>query len=146
LLRRAHDHRLVNVALLHFAARDRLLDRDDDDVAHGRGAALRTAQHFDALYPACAGIIGDIQVRLHLDHGRTLSSCLLAGRGVFRHHFPALALGNRTAFTDEDRVADLVHVARVVRRIALRTTDELLVDRVHDATLDRDDHGLVVLV
>src|SRR6185503_18844496 len=97
LLRRADDHRLVNVALLHFATRDRLLDRDDDDVAHGRGAALRTAQHFDALHPASAGVIGDIQVRLHLDHGWNLSSCLVAGSSVFRHHFPALALGNRRA-------------------------------------------------
>src|SRR5262245_2212410 len=69
LLRRAHDHRLMNVALLHLAARDRLLDRDDDDVANARGAALRTAQHFDAHHPARAGIVGDIQVRLHLDHG-----------------------------------------------------------------------------
>src|SRR5262249_8036059 len=33
LLRRAHHHRLNHVALLHAAPRDRLLDRDDDDVA-----------------------------------------------------------------------------------------------------------------
>src|SRR5882762_7798177 len=33
LLRRADDHRLVHVALFDAAARDRLLDRDDDDVA-----------------------------------------------------------------------------------------------------------------
>src|ERR1700752_2181439 len=76
----------------------------------------------------------------------TLSSSLVAGSGVGRHHFPALALGNRTAFADEHRIADLVHVRFVMRGITLRTADELLVDRVHDATLDRDDHGLVVLV
>src|SRR5579871_5510934 len=31
-------------------------------------------------------------------------------------------------------------------RIALRALDELLIDRVHEPTLDRDDHGLVRLV
>src|SRR3954466_12034694 len=72
------DHRLVHVALLHLAARDRLLDRDDDHVAHARGAALGTAQHLDALHAARAGIVGNVQVRLHLDHGSVL---LLRGRG-----------------------------------------------------------------
>src|SRR5258708_33646290 len=36
LLRGAHDHRLVHVALLYAAARDRLPDRDDHDVPHPR--------------------------------------------------------------------------------------------------------------
>src|ERR1700719_1385918 len=69
LLRRAHDHRLVHIALLDAAARDRLLDRDDDDVAHRRRLALRAAQHLDALDATRAGIVGDIEIGLHLDHG-----------------------------------------------------------------------------
>src|SRR5690606_28435463 len=43
-------------------------------------------------------------------------------------------------------VADLAGVCRVMRVVALRAADELLVDRVHDATLDLDHDGLVVLV
>src|SRR5260221_290346 len=68
LLRRAHDHGLVHVALLDAAARDRLLDRDDDDVAHRRRLALGAAQHLDALDAARAGIVGDIEIGLHLNH------------------------------------------------------------------------------
>src|SRR6266852_3586920 len=68
LLRRAHDHRLMDVALLDAAARDRLLDRDDDDVADRRRLALGAAQHLDALDAARAGIVGDIEIGLHLDH------------------------------------------------------------------------------
>src|SRR6185369_4582527 len=148
------DHRLVHVALLHLAARNRLLDRDDDHVAHARGTALGTAQHLDALHAARAGIVGNVQVRLHLDHGWVL---LLRGRGGIggicndrslgrRHHFPALVLRDRTALADVDHVADLAHIRLVMRLEALRAADELLIDRVHDAALDRDDHGLRVLV
>src|SRR5260370_10452408 len=66
--RRAYDDRAMHIALLDPATRDRLLDRDDDHIADSRGLALRAAQHFDALYPACAGIIGDVEICLHLDH------------------------------------------------------------------------------
>jgi hypothetical protein len=53
---------------LHAAARDGFLHRDDDDVAHGGVFALGTAQDLDALNPAGAGIVSDIQIGLHLDH------------------------------------------------------------------------------
>src|ERR1051326_129311 len=39
----AHDDGAVNIALFHPAARDCLLDRDDDDVAHRRGGARSAA-------------------------------------------------------------------------------------------------------
>ena len=42
--------------------------RNDDNVAHGCVFTLGTTQHFDALYPACAGVISYIQIGLHLDH------------------------------------------------------------------------------
>src|SRR6185437_9005336 len=67
---RADDHRLVHVALLDAAARDCLLDRDDDDGANGRRPAMRAAQHLDALDPARARVVGDVEIGLHLDHGR----------------------------------------------------------------------------
>src|SRR6185437_3794278 len=78
LLGRAHDHRLMHVALLDAAARDRLLDRDDDDVAHGGRLALRAAQHLDALDAPRARIVGHIEIGLHLDHD---ASPLGAGSG-----------------------------------------------------------------
>src|SRR5262249_27394426 len=68
----AHDHRAVNVALLHAAAGSGFLDADDDDVADARGAALRAAQHLDALDALRAAVVRNVQVGLHLDHGSTL--------------------------------------------------------------------------
>jgi len=59
---RAHDDRLVDIALLDLAARDRVLHRDHDHVAHRGGAALGAAQHLDALHAAGAGIVGDIEI------------------------------------------------------------------------------------
>src|SRR5207344_2796393 len=43
VLRGAHDHSAVNVALLHAAAGRRFLDADDDDVADASGTTLRPA-------------------------------------------------------------------------------------------------------
>src|SRR4051812_34222132 len=65
----AHDDRLHDVALLHPPARDRLLDGHDDDVAHRGVLALRAAQHLDAHHAPRARVVGDVEVRLHLDHG-----------------------------------------------------------------------------
>src|SRR5580698_10674726 len=58
-IRRAHDHRLMHVALLHLAARNRLTDRYDDDIADRGGLALRATEHLDAQYLARTGIVGD---------------------------------------------------------------------------------------
>src|SRR4051812_47848505 len=73
----ADDHRLVDVALLDAAARRGLLHRHDDDVADAGEAALRAAQHLDALDALCAAIVGDVEVRLHLDH-RSIPSLFFA--------------------------------------------------------------------
>src|ERR1700676_1268372 len=68
LLRSAHDDGAMHIALLDAAARDRLLDRDDDDVADPGGPPLRAAQDLDALDPTCPRIVGDVEIGLHLDH------------------------------------------------------------------------------
>src|SRR5471030_1917336 len=69
LLRRAHDDRLMHLALLDAAARDRLLDGDDDHIADRRRLAMRAAEHLDALDAPGAGIVRDVEIGLHLDHG-----------------------------------------------------------------------------
>src|SRR3546814_123530 len=61
-------------------------------------------------------------------------------------HFPRLGLGNRAALANTDLVADVAGVALVVRAVLLRQLDNLLVDRMHDATLDQDGDRLVALV
>src|SRR5215813_11840361 len=63
-----HHHGLHDVALLHLAARNRFLDRHDNDVADGGVAALGPAQHLDTHDTACTGIIGHVEVGLHLNH------------------------------------------------------------------------------
>src|SRR5690606_10944513 len=67
-LLRAHDHRVVDLALLHAAARDRVLDRDLDHVADPRIAALRAAEHLDAHQAPRARVVGRVQYRLRLNH------------------------------------------------------------------------------
>ncbi len=70
----AHDDGAVHLALLHAAARDRLLDRDDDDIADAGILAARAAQHLDALDPTGAGIVGDLEIGPHLNHDCSLRS------------------------------------------------------------------------
>src|SRR4029079_12715107 len=53
----ANDHRPVNVALLHAAARRGFLDADDDDVADAGSTAFRAAQHLDALDALGAAVV-----------------------------------------------------------------------------------------
>src|SRR5260221_1929176 len=67
-LARAHDHRVVDLDLLHASSRRRVLDRDLDHVTDVRVPALAAAQHLDTHHRTCAGVIGDVQHRLHLDH------------------------------------------------------------------------------
>src|SRR5271169_3568958 len=68
LLGSANDDGAMHVAFLHPAARNRFLDRDDDHIANRRGAAFGATQYFDALHSTRAGIVGDVEVCLHLDH------------------------------------------------------------------------------
>jgi hypothetical protein len=61
-------------------------------------------------------------------------------------HDPALAFRDRAAFLDANLVALFETVVFVVGGVFLRAHDEFLVDGMHDAALDADDHGLVALV
>src|SRR6185503_14187836 len=71
----AHHDRVVDLALLHTAARRGLLHADLDEVADGRIAPLRAAHDLDALDGARAGVVGDVQYGLHLNHcGSPLSN------------------------------------------------------------------------
>src|SRR5882672_1382209 len=64
----AHHHGVVDLALLHAAARRRVLHAHLDEVADRRVAALRSAHHLDAHDGPRAGVVGDIQYGLHLNH------------------------------------------------------------------------------
>src|ERR1700723_2985518 len=75
-----------------------------------------------------------------------LLSCLRRRAGFAGQHYPALVLRDRAAFLDADNVAGLELVGFIVGRVLLRPSDELLVDRVHDAPLDPHDNRLVLLV
>src|SRR5919112_6760165 len=68
LLLRAHDDGLDDLALLDRPLRGGLLDRRGDDVAHARVAAARAAHHADAQDLAGAGVVGDLETGLVLDH------------------------------------------------------------------------------
>src|SRR5215213_1678498 len=69
LLLRAHDDGLDDLALLDRPLGSGLLDGGGDDVAHPRVAAAGAAHHADAEDLACAGVVGDLEARLVLDHG-----------------------------------------------------------------------------
>src|SRR5205823_12500267 len=63
-----YHHGVVDLALLHPPARRRILDAHLDDIADVGITALAAAEHLDTHHPPSAGVIGDIQHRLHLDH------------------------------------------------------------------------------
>src|SRR3954462_8249728 len=58
LLLRAHDDALHHVTLLHRRARNRVLDRGDEDVADAGVAAARATEHLDAQHLARARVVG----------------------------------------------------------------------------------------
>src|SRR3546814_6412047 len=101
------------------------------------------AQHLDALHAAGTRVVGDVELRLHLDHGS--GPFLALSRLAVADHFPRLGLGNRAALANTDLVADVAGVALVVRAVLLRQLDNLLVDRMHDATPDQDGDRFVAL-
>src|SRR4029079_8787810 len=67
-LLRPDDDRLHDLALLDRALRGRGLDGADDHVADARVAAMRAAEHADAQDLPGAGVVGDTQTGLLLDH------------------------------------------------------------------------------
>src|SRR5689334_12482018 len=68
LLHGPHDHGLDHVTLFDVAARDRVLDRGDDDVADAGVAPTRAAEDTDAKDLLRTGVVGDLESRLLLDH------------------------------------------------------------------------------
>src|SRR5690349_12045741 len=143
--RSPHHDSAVHFALLHAAAWNGVLHRHDDDVAHARILAARTAQHLDTLDSTSAGIVGDLEIGTHLDHVCPPRALSLR---AFDQNFPALGLGQRPALADAHVLADLAleGVGLVVSVVLLRPADELLVDRMLNAPFDPHDDGLVHLV
>src|ERR1044072_699664 len=68
LLGGADDDRLDDVALLHPGARNRILDRGDDDVADARVATRGATENADAENLLRTRVVGDAQSRFLLDH------------------------------------------------------------------------------
>src|SRR3954454_1144139 len=68
LLLRADDDGLDDLALLDRPLRGGGLDRRGDDVPYAGVAAARAAHHADAEDLAGAGVVGNLEARLVLDH------------------------------------------------------------------------------
>src|SRR5690606_1495618 len=77
LLGGADDDGLDHVTLLHVAARDRVLDGCDDDVADSGVATARATENTDAEDLLGTRVVGDTKSRLLLDH--VMNSCRRAG-------------------------------------------------------------------
>src|SRR6476620_4876068 len=75
LLHRAHHHRACDLRFLHRAVRQRILDRDDHEIAEARVAPPRSAKHADHERPLGTRVIRDLDDRFLLDHGVTLLTC-----------------------------------------------------------------------
>src|SRR5437868_352046 len=82
-LLRADDHGLDDLALLDLTLRRRGLDRADDDVADAGVAAVVTADDANAEQLAGAGVVGDAETGLLLDHFATSSTSASRQRFVF---------------------------------------------------------------
>ena len=136
-----------------LAARDRLLDRDDDHVADARRSCRfeppSTLMHWTRRAPELSATS---RLVLHLDHGCRPSFSLRrlgAGRAlaVALDHQPGLALATSARHSSIRTMSPTLHSVRfVMRRVLLRAADELLVERMHHATLDQDGDRLVHLV
>src|SRR6202012_3363125 len=141
----AHDHGLEHFALLHAAARNGFLDRHHDDVADVGVAAVRAAQHLDAHHALGAGIVGDVELRGHLDHDFLLLKPAPLLANAFQH-FPSLELGKWPAFLDADDIAHLELALLVMGVVLLGTAPRLAHHRVDEATFHLHHHGLGILV
>src|SRR5262249_11188830 len=67
-----HDHALDNVSGFDVAARHRLLDAGDDDVAQAGVTAPRAAQHLNTHRLLGAGVVRHVKPCIHLNHCRIL--------------------------------------------------------------------------
>src|SRR5256885_2404977 len=84
LLGRPHDDRLHHLALLHLAGGVGVLDRDHDDVAQPRVAALGPAEHADHERAARTRVVRDLDLRFLLHHGYFAFSMISTTRQRFR--------------------------------------------------------------
>src|SRR5207248_3106178 len=82
-LLRPHDHRPHDLALLNGALRRRGLDGADNDVADPRVPAMVAAHDTDAEDLAGAGVVGDPQARLLLNHFAASTTSARRQRFVF---------------------------------------------------------------
>src|SRR6476469_1617441 len=78
LLHGAHDHRARDLRLLHRAVRQRVLDRDDHEIAEPGVAPPRSAKDADHEGALRARVVRDLDHRFLLDHGVTLLTVLSA--------------------------------------------------------------------
>src|SRR6266404_810237 len=87
--RGANHHRAVDLAFFHAPARGGVLDGHLDHVADVRIATLAAAQHLDTHHGPRAGVVGDIEHRLHLNHD---PSQLVPPAGDPRSNLPESAI------------------------------------------------------
>src|SRR5579872_1002653 len=78
----AHHDSADHFAGLHFAAGHRLLDAGDNHVAQPGVTAARAAQHLDAHAFLGAGVVGHVEVRIHLDHRQPTIAAIVAFRSA----------------------------------------------------------------
>src|SRR5215213_2247329 len=142
LLHRAHDHRAGDFRLLHRTVRQRILDRDDHEIAEPGIAPPRAAKHADHERAFGARIVRHLDDGFLLNHGSSLLACALDDLD----HAPPLVLRQRAGLHDAHSVPGLGRVLLVVRFHPLRAGDHLPVDRMRHAAFDRHDHGLLHLV
>src|ERR1035437_777886 len=136
-----HDGVLVEPDVAPVLA-PRVLHGDDDDVAEPGVPPARSAKHADHERRLRARVVRHLDHRFLLDHW-----LILLARAIDDlDHTPPLVLRQRTGFHDAHGVTGLRRVLLVVRLQALGPGDHLAVDRVRDATFDRDDHRLLHLV
>src|SRR5579883_145210 len=165
LLGNAHDDGVDHLAFLHLTVRRSLLDRGLDDIADLGIALARTAHHADTHNLFRAGVIGDFQTRLWLNHGspplffRRLGAQIWINLGqnlLNRHNaapqlqyldqLPAFQLAQRAGFADAYRVANLTDVLFVMRVKMFRLFIGAFVDAMLLERDDRDDDRLLHLI
>src|SRR4029077_15610793 len=120
-----------------------------DDIAHGRVAAARAAEHLDAHQGARAAVVSGLEHCLQLDHGSFLNFAAhrlaIARLLDDLQQRPGLAARHRTAGGDDDQVTIFRRALIIVRQQLGRAPDELAVGRVLHQPLDLDRDGLLHL-
>src|SRR5689334_21436750 len=125
LFRRPHNDSTYDLALFDRATRRRILDRCDDDIADESIANPRATHHPNAHNFLGAGIVGDLQASLLLNH----SLFLLATLDDF-DNLPALGLAERSRLTDPNRIADAAVIGRIVRVKLAGLPNDLAIQRM----------------